>query len=178
MGTATLAPYRVANMNKTGMVEFEGDLTPPVTSYAGSYKSTAIGSRGYSQGFSSAWTKAAVVQRRLRQNGLIYSYSHGGVTNSTRLPYPGSSDGFVRSSVFQRVFVTLHTWTTNVGWFSGGYPRNLGWSFRTPQLQFNAQTNGGSGGARMTQRPMFNKVQTVPRYSTVPPAFPTTSAKA
>lgn len=176
MGAQMLAPYRASQSNRTGTVEYGGDITPPVASYAGSYQSTAIGSRGFSQGSSSAWTRSPVVQRRNRQNDLLYVYSHGGAVQSTRVPFPGGSDGMVRSSLYQTVLVRLNTFTENMGWFAAGYPRNLGWSFRVPAIKTNP--TGGPTPSRMTSQQVLTKVQQVPRYSTVPRFFATKSASA
>jgi len=176
MGTQALTPLRASQMNRTGMVEYEGDLPSPVSSYAGSYQSTAMGSRGFSQGSSTAWTRSAVVQRRARQNDLLYVYSHGGAEQKTRLPFPGGADGRVRSSLFQTMLVRLNDFTENMGWYAAGYPRNLGWSFRVPQIRTNP--TGGSTPSRMTAQQVLTKVQQVPRYSTVPPAYATRSANS
>lgn len=176
MGAQMLAPYRASQSNRTGTVEYGGDLTPPVASYAGSYQTTAIGSRGFSQGYSDAWTRSPVVQRRNRQNNLLYVYSHGGSEQMTRLPFSGGSDGGVRSSLYQTVLVRLNAFTENMGWFSAGYPRNLGWTFRVPAIKTN--TTGGPTPSRMTSQQILTKVQQVPRYSTVPRFFATKSASS
>lgn len=176
MGTQALAPTRASQDNRTGMVEYEGDLSSPASTYAGSYSSTAMGSRGYSQGSSTAWTRSPVVTRRNRQNDLLYVYSHGGAEQKTRLPFPGEASGRVRSSLAQAILVRLNSFTENMGWYSAGYPRNLGWTFRVPQIRTNP--TGGSTPSRMTSQQVLNKVQQVPRYSTVPPAYATRSANA
>jgi len=172
-----LVPFRAGPTNRTGMVEFEGDLISPNTSYLRAVDQTAIGSRGFATAASTAWTRSPVVNRRNRQQGLIYNYLFGAVRQATRLPYPGEADGMVRSSSFQQDFIQgVRGWTTNLGWFQGGYPRNLGWTFRTQQIRTNP--TGGPTPSRMGQAPVFTRVQTVPRYSTVPPAFQTVSARS
>jgi len=175
MAQRALTPYRLSYTNKTGMVEYEGDLAPPETSYARAQDFTAFGSV-QSPDSSTAFTRAPIVARRLRQNGLEYVYSMGGETRPVRLPYPGASSGNVWSSIFQTRLNQLRTWTVNHGWYSAGYPRNLGWTFRTPQIKFNP-TNGPTKAA-MGPTPVFNRVQLVPRYSTVPRTYPTVASKS
>lgn len=171
-----LAPYRSSPYNKTGEVEYEGDLASPETTYARAVDYTAIGSATEFD-HSTLWTRSAVVNRFNRMNGLVYNYSYGSVEMHTRLPYPGEADGQIRVSSYQTLLTHLNDWTTNHAWFAAGYPRNLGWTFRTQQLQTNPST-GGPTPARMGAKPAFSRVQRVPRYSTVPATYATVSARS
>lgn len=156
-----------------GLVAYEGDIPAPVTSYASAARYTPLVSVNVVPG-SSAWTKSAVVNRVPRRNGLRYFYSHGGTDMPIGIPYPGGADGRVSSSSFQRTLVTLHDWSQNDAWYIC-YPRNLGWSFRTPQLK--TQVTGSAAPGTMAQRPLFPRVQRVPRASVVPPSYQTRSAR-
>lgn len=55
-----------------------------------------------------------------------------------------------------------------------GGQHNLAWSERVPQLA--TRTTGGPGPGAMLPSPRFKSVQQVPRYSTMPPMYPTASA--
>jgi len=158
-----------------GLVSYQGDLVPPVTSYASAAPYTPMVSVNYTPP-TTAWTQSAVVNRVPRRGGLRYFYSHGAIRMPAwRVPYPGGADGRVNSSAFQPDLVQLDTWSQHDRWFEAGYPRNLGYSFRVPQLK--TQVTGGQGPGRMAQRPLFPRVQRVPRYSTTAPTYATRSAK-
>jgi len=157
------------------LVSYEGDIAPPITGYASTAPYTPMVSR-LTVPATSAWTRSSVVNRVPRRGGLRYFYSHGGTDMpAVRVPYPGGADGRVHSSMFQRTLVTLHDWSQHNRWFEAGYPRNLGWSFRVSQLK--TQRTGGSGPGAMAQRPLFPRVQRVPRYTSVAPSYVTRSAK-
>jgi hypothetical protein len=154
------------------LMRWEGDLIPPVTSYASSTSQT-LGQDRLSVPPSTNKTNSAVVQRRPRRNGLMYFYSHGGLS----MPIPGMptpGNGGVMSSAFQRVLVQLHDWVINRAWYAAGYPRNLGYTFRVNQIA--TKTTGGAVGA-MQPRPRFAKVQVIPRATAQPQTYNTKSAK-
>lgn len=153
-------------------MQWEGDLVPPTTSYAASVPDAPMISR-LSVAPSSNVTNSAVVNRRPRRNGLMYFYSHG----STRMPVPGMPTpglGGVMSSAYQTLLTTLHDWVINRAWYAGGYPRNLGYAFRVDQIA--TKTTGGAVGA-MQPRPLFPRVQVIPRPTVTPPTYNTKSAK-
>lgn len=142
-------------------VTWEGDLTPPVVSYAASVRKSPLFT-GLNVPATTGKSRSAVVDRRDIRKGLLYYYSHGG----KMMPIPqvtNPAGGGVQVSAFQRVLVQLQDWVINTGWHMGGYPRNLGLSFRQGQLE--TQVTGGSGPGAMAQRPLFPKVQVVPRYT-------------
>jgi hypothetical protein len=157
----------------SGGITWEGDLPAPITSYAASVNQSVLGGR-YQVPASTAWTRSAVVMRKPRRKGIRYFYSHGGMDVPPPQVQPGPRSGMVALSLFQRTLVTLHDWSQNDGWFIC-YPRNLGWSFRVDQLK--TQVTGGPGPSRSAAKPLFPRVQRVPRPSVVPRAYDTKSAK-
>lgn len=157
-----------------GAVEYRGDLPAPNQTYAGVLDNTPLISR-LRQVASTAWTRSAIVNRAPRRGGIRSFYVHGGVVMPNGLPNPGPESGNVNISAFQRVLVQLMDWQINPSWFEAGYPRNLGFSTRVSQLETN-QT-GGPGKSSSDQRPLFTKVQTVPRARAVTPRFGTRSAR-
>lgn len=155
-----------------GLVSYEGDLPSPVTTYASSARTSPVTSVNFVPG-TTAWTRSAVVQRIPRRTGLRYFYQFGSM--SMPAPYPSGGTRGVNSSQFQRRNTTLTAWSQNDAWYEGGYPSNLGLTFRVPQLK--TQVTGGSGPGSMAQRPLFTKVQRVKRYSSYAPTYNTKSAK-
>lgn len=158
-----------------GGIRWEGDLPAPTTTYARSVTGSSFGGV---QDFaaSTVRTRSAMVVRIPRRNGIRYFYGHGGEEMPLPNPYPGGNDGQVRISMFQRFKVHLFDFVLYDGLFSAGYPRNLGLSFRVPQIR--TQPTGGPTVARMQQSPRFHKVQTVGRYSTVPQSYATKAANS
>jgi len=121
---------------------------------------------------------ASVVDRHDRRNGMI---SVGGrQSRKERLPQQNRP---VTSSEFQRYLMGPHVnYDLNDCWYIA-YPaatvmfggmHNLALSERVPQL--STRTSGGPGPAAMLPSPRFKAVQQVPRYSTMPPVYPTASA--
>lgn len=155
-----------------GQVAYRGDLPAPVTTYADSQSKTPLISQNKVPP-STNRTNAAVVQRKPRRNGLLYFYSHG--STHMRVPnIPSPGNGGVLSSAFQPILTTLHDWSQNLAWFAAGYPRNLGYVTRVPQLSTKA--TGGPTDSSMQAKPRFDRVQSVRRYSVVPRAYPTKSS--
>jgi hypothetical protein len=156
-----------------GEITYRGDLPAPVTTYASAQANLPMRTR-LTVPAGTNRTGAPVVNRVPRRNGLRYFYSHGGI----RMPFggvPRPGAGGVTSSAFQQILVQLHDWVTNRNWYEGGYPQNLGLSFRAQQLVTKA--TGGPTSAAMETKPVFAKVQTVRRYSVTPPRYPTRSAR-
>lgn len=154
-----------------GLVSYVGDLPAPVSSYASAAPYTPMVSVNKTPG-TTAFTRSAVVHRIPRRKGIRYVYGHG----STVMPSPGvRASNRVESSIFQPVQVKLVNYTQNDAWFEGGYPQNLGLSFRTPQLA--TQVTGAPGPGIMAARPLFPRVQKIRRYSTYAPQYNTKSAK-
>lgn len=56
-----------------------------------------------------------------------------------------------------------------------GGQHNMAWSVRTSQLPTRAA--GGPGRSVMGAAPRFKAVQSVPRYSTMPPIYPTSTTQ-
>ena len=165
----------IGNRDKrpNGVVAAETDLVAPITTYASSARWSPMHVRLDVPACSNR-TSSAVVTRRPRRGGLDYHYSHGAeVRMMPQVPTPGA--GGVRSSTFQPILVQLHDWCINRAWFAAGYPRNLGLSTRVDQLKTNV--SGGSTDAAMDQRPLFPRVQRIPRYSVKPASYKTTASR-
>jgi hypothetical protein len=158
-----------------GTIDYRGDVTPPVTSYASAADRTPMLARlGLTS--STIRTRSSVVNRMDRRGGMRFFYVHGGIDMPNALPHPGPGVGGVNSSAFQPTLVQLMDWQINPRWFEAGYPRNLGLSTRVPQLQTNI--TGGPGRSRQTQRPLFTKVQQVQRARGVVRTYPTRAASS
>lgn len=158
-----------------GQIEYHGDLTPPVSSYAASAAKSPLISTLLVPA-STVVSGAAVVNRQPRRGGHRFFYSHGAVPMPPALPGSGPGIGGVFSSLFQRFNIQLMDWQINTSWYESGYPRNLAWSTRVPQLQTNV--TGGPGKSQQTQRPLFTRVQTVPRATVRVRSYPTKAAKS
>jgi len=159
-----------------GEVEYRGDLTPPVASYASAAPYSPMTSRLYTPASENV-TNSAVVARMPRRGGHVFFYSHGAVRMPNALPGNGATGpGGVNSSAFQPDNVQLMDWQINRAWAEAGRPRNLGLSTRVPQLRTN-QT-GGPGKSSSVQRPLFTRVQVVPRTRAVVRTYGTRSAQS
>lgn len=158
-----------------GRIEYKGDLPAPVTTYASSLPGMPLTSRLYNPA-STARTRSSVVTRAPRRGGMRSFYVHGAVGMPNALPNPGAGGvGGVNSSAFQPNLVQLMDWQVNPSWYEAGYPRNLGLSTRVAQLQTNV--TGGPGRSSQDQRPLFTRVQTVPRANVTVRSYPTRSAR-
>lgn len=140
-------------------------------------------------------TRASVVSRIPRMDGLQFMWGYGGVNMGGSSKIPTSADnGAVNSSQFQQVLQVLHDYSRNYKWyivypngaavFRGGNPvRYEYYSMKVPQV--STSTSGGPGPVtqRMEPKPRFTGVQKVSRaiakikyYSTLP-ASNTSTAK-
>lgn len=150
-------------------------INPPSTHYAGVVSPlTSNAARDFTY---SDPRNAPIVNRVERKDGIENHYVYGGESQ----PVPQRYDS-PYSSKFQQTLIRLWPWSINRKWYiaypaasvmNGGL-RNQGLSERTPQLQ--TRTVGGPGTAQMLPRPAFRRVQNVPRYSTAPQMYQTTSA--
>lgn len=156
-----------------GRIEYPGDSQPPITSYAAAIRSSNIGDT-LRVPASLNTTNSAVVNRAQRSGGMRSFYAHGAVPMPTPVPYAGY--GGVNSSAANQYNVNLFDWQINPSWFEAGYPRNLGLSTRVPQLQTNI--TGGPGKSRATARPLFTRVQQVPRAQVTVRTYQTKAANA
>src|SRR5512147_1892368 len=108
-----------------GNVEYRGDLTAPITTYASAVPGMPMTSRLYVPATRNI-TNSAVVTRAPRRGGMRSFYSHGAVPMPNALPRPGATGvGNVQSSAFQPYNVQLMDWQINPSWHEAGYPRNL-----------------------------------------------------
>lgn len=157
---------------------FYGKMPIPATAFAMS--STPLRSVDVQPSVRTVAANASVVQRANRRNGMR---SRGGYDMREAETPPVYEP--VDSSKFQEWLVGPQVnFSMNDDWYIA-YPaatvmfggmRNLGLSQRIPQIP--TRTTGGPGPASMRQAPRFKAVQTIPRYSTMPPTFPTASANA
>lgn len=155
---------------------FYGQMPVPATQFATSV--TALASLDIQPSVTPVW-QAPIVNRANDRTGMI---STGGIQSRTAPP-PQMMDP-VDSSKFQEQLIGPHVnYILNSAWYID-YPaasvmlggmRNQGLSQRIPQLP--TRTTGGPGPGSMRQAPRFKAVQTVPRYSTMPPTYPTASAQ-
>jgi hypothetical protein len=153
-----------------------GEMPVPATRYASTV--TALASLETSPSVRTVASNASVVQRADRKNGMV---SIGGRQSyETATPQINNP---VDSSKFQDWLMGPQVnFSQNANWYIAypaatvmtGGAHNLGWSERVPQLP--TRTTGGPGPSQMRSAPRFKSVQTIPRYSTMPGMYPTTSA--
>jgi len=157
--------------------DFYGEMPMPATAYATS--TTALQSLDVTPSILTTAANASVVQRANHRQGLIAT--GGRQSREETLPETGKT---VRSSDFQDWLIGPQVqYDINTGWYIA-YPaatvmlggmHNLALSERVPQLP--TRTSGGPGAATMRQAPRFKAVQQVPRYSTMPPQYPTSTTQ-
>jgi len=157
--------------------DFYGELPVPATAYATSVSS--LHSTETPPSVKTVAANATVVQRANRRDGLIAT----GGRQMRQLITPQVMDP-PDSSKFQDWLIGPQVqYDINTGWYiaypaatvMNGGMHNLAYSERVPQLP--TRISGGPGPATMRQAPRFKAVQTVPRYSTMPPTYPTSSTK-
>lgn len=154
-----------------------GELEVPATHYVTS--DTPLKSTDVVPSTPTTESNASVVKRALRTVGLRFL---GGVTHR-EAPVPQMYLS-PYSSKFNEILIGPHLSAQfNDNWYiaypaasvmNGGL-HNLGLSERVPQIV--TRSSGGPGPATMLPAPKFSRVQNVPRYSTMPQQYPTTSAK-
>lgn len=169
-----MAKIRDPNAPTASMMTWEGDLPAPITSYESSRYAGGGPASHLDVPHTTTTYRSAVVDRTRRLNGLRMWYAHG----ATRMPIgsiPRPASNGVQSTAANVSWVNLFDWTQNLGWYPSGYSRMLGFVTRVSQLETN-KTGGPSAGT-MQQRPLFNRVQRVPRYSVVPQTYATTAGK-
>lgn len=155
---------------------FYGELKTPATQYAMS--DTPLRSVDVTPSVRTIASNASIVDRGNMRQGMIGT--------AGRQVYPETSPQInnpVRSSRFQDFLMgPLVNYYMNTKWYiaypaatvMNGGDHNLALSERVPQLP--TRTSGGPGPGTMRQAPRFKAVQTIPRYSTMPPTYPTASA--
>jgi hypothetical protein len=157
--------------------EFYGNMPMPATQYATSV--TALQSLDITPAVRTIASNASVVDRHLRRNGLVYTAGRQSDKNTPpQIPRP------VLSSVFQKWLIGPQVnYILNNDWYIAypaatvmfGGDHNLALSTRVDQL--TTRTTGGPGPSQMGAAPRFKRVQQVPRYSTIPPMYPTQSTQ-
>lgn len=125
------------------------------------------------------YTTATIVNRHNQMHG--YSPTAGRISYPTRTPQIYDSPD---SSKFQEWLVGPQpNYVLNGFLYGAGYPaatvmnggkHNLALSTRVDQL--TTRSSGGPGPAMMRPMPKFRRVQTIPRFSTMPQAYQTESA--
>jgi|SRR5215475_11964655 len=156
---------------------FYGQMPVPATQFATAV--TALASLEDQPSVNTAQSNASVVSRANRRNGIVSTGGLQLLDNTTpQINKP------VESSKFQAQLIGPHVnYVLNAGWYiaypaatvMNGGRRNQALSTRVDQLV--TRTSGGPGPATMRQAPRFKAVQTVPRYSTMPPSYPTASTR-
>lgn len=155
---------------------FYGSMPIPATAFDTS--ATALSSTAQPSVRAPQW-EAAVVNRRNRTNGIV---STGGM-QSYETVTPQVYDA-PDSSKFQPYLIGPHVdYILNAKWYiaypaatvMNGGKRNQALSTRVDQLPTRA--TGGAVPTAMRPAPRFKAVQTVPRYSTMPPTYPTQSTQ-
>jgi hypothetical protein len=154
-----------------------GELETPATHYVMS--DAPLKSVDVVPSVATTESNASVVKRALRTVGLHFL---GGVQHR-EAQAPQIPDN-VDSSKFNQILIGPHLSAQfNDKWYiaypaasvmNGGL-HNLALSERVSQLVTRA--SGGPGPATMMPAPKFTRVQNVPRYSTMPQQYPTSSAK-
>lgn len=153
---------------------FYGEMPMPATQYVTSV--ARLQSLDIEPSVKTSFANASLVDRRDRMNGYI--------PTAGRQAYDEWTPEYTKpvySSEFQKWIIGPHiNWVLNRCLYRAGYPaatisygtmRNLALSERVPQLP--TRTTGGPGPAQMTPAPKYQAVQQVPRYSTMPPMYPT-----
>lgn len=170
MGRLFRSPY-ISDARPSSTIQSKYDVIPPVTSYAASALRTPLISQNNIPP-STNRSGAPVVNRKDRRNGQQFFYSHGAVPMLP--PIDQVAKGGVNTSRFQTSNVQLMDWQKNLSWFEAGFPRNLGWVTRVSILDTKA--SGGPGNSTMDSRPLFHRVQRVPRYQALPATYNTRSS--
>lgn len=154
---------------------YYGHLPIPATAYAMS--DTPLRSVDVQPSVRTVASNASVVMRANRRDGMLAT---GG-----RQMYEETTPQVLKpvdSSKFQDWLMGPQVnYSQNDKWYiaypaatvMNGGQHNLGLSERVPQLP--TRTSGGPGPGSMRQAPRFKAVQVVPRYSTMPPTYPTAS---
>ncbi len=158
------------------VIEYAGDLPAPTRTYAASFQSSSIGER-LNVPATSNRTGSAVVHRVPRQGGLETYRVYG----LAPMPVPlrgAPAYGSVVRSYFQRLNRWLSMWQIYPELHGAGYPQNLGLTFQAPALKTQFSPTGGPTAARMSSRPMFTKVQEVPRSAVLVGRYRTRSAQS
>lgn len=154
-----------------------GQMPIPATQFAGSV--AALHSLDKQPSVATSASNASVVDRHNMRNGIAYTAGDQAILPGTPQMYDSPY-----SSKFQPWYVgPIVNYILNGSLYRAGYPaatisygtmRNLALSERTPQLP--TRTSGGPGPSQMGAAPRFKRVQQVPRYSTMPPTYPTASS--
>jgi hypothetical protein len=151
---------------------FYGQMPIPATAFASS--ETTLASSYPPSVLAPQW-ESSVVNRRARRKGIISTA--GRQLRDADLPQRYNP---IPSSAFQFMLTgPLVDYILNNDWYidypaatvMNGGKHNLALSTRVDQLP--TRTSGGPTAATMRSAPRFKAVQTVPRYSTMPPTYPT-----
>lgn len=156
---------------------FYGSMPIPATAYATS--STELRSLNDQPSVRTVASNASVVKRADRRDGTVSTGGYQGrqaVTPQVMDP-PDSSK-------FQSYLIgPQDNWVQNRKWYiaypaatvMNGGRHNLALSTRVDQV--TTRITGGPTASSMRPAPRFKAVQTVPRYSTMPPTYPTSPSK-
>lgn len=119
---------------------------------------------------------APFVSRIPDRRSITYYYQYGAMNMPITVPYPGGADGQVWRSRFQPYVRRLTTAAPSRSFMRMVFPTNRGATFRAAAP--STQTTGGPGPGRMQGKPIFGRVQNIPRASRTVPAYNTQSSPA
>lgn len=152
-----------------------GEMPVPATLFATS--STALRSIDVTPSVPNSASNAAVVDRHNRRNGTVSTAGR----QSYETPVPPMYNSPYSSKFQNWLMGPQVNYILNACLYRCGYPaatvmnggrHNLALSTRVDQLA--TRTSGGPGKSVMTQsQRRFSRVQSIPRYSTMPKAYPT-----
>ena len=178
-GTAQQTPGSLADSADQASSVYKdvyGEMPIPATQFA---TSVAALKSDYTPSVRTVASDSSMVTRADRKDGMVAT---GGrqlyQTVTPQVMDPPDSSKFQTYLYGPQV-----NYSQNTKWYiaypaatvMNGGKHNLAWSEKTPQLP--TRTTGGPGPAAMRPAPRFKAVQTVPRYSTMPPTYPTASTK-
>lgn len=157
--------------------ETYGQLPVPATHYVTS--TAKLHSVDINPSVANAMSNASFVDRRNRRNGIVYTAGRQSYKDITpQYPEPVYSSEFQKWLIGPQVdFVQNDKWyiAYPAATIAFGTVRNLALSERSPQITTRSTGGPGPMGMNMEAAPRFSRVQTVPRYSTMPPQYPTAS---
>jgi len=152
-----------------------GQLPIPATAYATS--AAALRSTNDPSVLAPQWD-SSVVQRANKRDGMIAT---GGrqyrEVITPQVMDPPDSSKFQTCLIGPQVDYILNRFLYRCGFPAALAPGRDAIDLSTKVDQIPTRTTGGPTPASMRPAPRFKAVQTVPRYSTMPPTYPTASSR-
>jgi len=152
-----------------------GQLPIPATAYATS--TAGLRSINNPSALAPQW-ESSVVQRANKRDGMIATGGRQYVELVTpQVMDPPDSSKFQNWLIGPQVDYILNGFLYRCGFPAALAPGRDPLDLSTRVDQIPTRTSGGPGPGTMRSAPRFKAVQTVPRYSTMPPTYPTASSK-